>query len=288
MFKKLKYLIENNKYKKVLLVLLPLIIVLFFTLIFTSKAFMKPVLANPSITSVSVSSCGTMTLSELSSSITLANAYPMSDNKGLLSTPYTFTITNSCSTASSFMVYLVVFSDSEIPDKNIKYNLDTTNKTELISVLPERVLDTSVKNQLITKIGKTTISKVYQLDSKSLSAGSSQTFNLRMWLDINSGNELMNKTFISTIAVADATTSSSASLSSLTISNAKTSYFVGDTISNNDFTATANYSDNTTIDVTQSVTISNTNALTTSDTSYTISYTDKGITKTASQNISVV
>jgi hypothetical protein len=75
---------------------------------------------------------------------------------------------------------------------------------------------------------------------------------------------------------------------SLSISNAKTSYFVGDTISNNDFTATATYSDNTTIDVTQSVTISNTNALTTSDTSYTISYTDKGITKTASQNISVV
>jgi hypothetical protein len=133
MFKKLKYLIENNKYKKVLLVLLPLIIVLFLTLILTSKAFMKPVLANPAITSVSVSSCGTMTLTD-QNPITLANAYPMSDNKGLLSTPYTFTITNSCSTASSFMVYLVVFSDSEIPDKNIKYNLDTTNKTELISV----------------------------------------------------------------------------------------------------------------------------------------------------------
>jgi hypothetical protein len=287
MFKKLKYLIENNKYKKVLLVLLPLIIVLFLTLILTSKAFMKPVLANPAITSVSVSSCGTMTLTD-QNPITLANAYPMSDNKGLLSTPYTFTITNSCSTASSFMVYLVVFSDSEIPDKNIKYNLDTTNKTELINSLPERVLDTSVKNQLITKIGKSTISKVYQLDSKSLSAGSSQTFNLRMWLDINSSNELMNKTFISTVAVADATTSSSAALSNLSISNAKTIYYVGDTISKNDFTATATYSDNTTIDVTQSVTISNTNSLTTSDTSYTISYTDKGITKTASQNISVV
>src|SRR5574344_1462558 len=99
MFKKLKYLIENNKYKKVLLVLLPLIIVLFLTLILTSKAFMKPVIANPAITSVSVSSCGTMTLTD-QNPITLANAYPMSDNKGLLSTPYTFTITNSCSTAS--------------------------------------------------------------------------------------------------------------------------------------------------------------------------------------------
>ena len=287
MFKKLKSLIENNKYKKVLLVLLPLIIVLFLTLILTSKAFMKPILANPAITSVSVSTCGTMTLTD-QNPITLANAYPMSDNKGLLSTPYTFTITNSCSTASSFMIYLVVFSDSEIPDKNIKYNLDTTNKTELISNLPERILSTSIKNQLITKIGKSTISKVYQLDSKSLSAGSSQVFNLRMWLDISSSNELMNKKFISTIAVADATTSSQEAFKSLSISNAKTSYFVGDTISNNDFTATANYSDNTTIDVTQSVTISNTNALTTSDTLYTISYTDKGITKTASQNISVV
>jgi hypothetical protein len=287
MFKKLKYLIVNNKYKKVLLVLLPLIIVLFLTLILTSKAFMKPILANPAITSVSISTCGTMTLTD-QNPITLANAYPMSDNKGLLSTPYTFTITNSCNEASSFMIYLVVFNDSEIPNNNIKYNLDTTNNTALISSLPERIFSTAIKNQLITKIGKSTISNVYQLDSKSLSAGSSQTFNLRMWLDINAGNELMNKSFISTVAIADATTSSNASLTKLTITGAKTSYKVGDTISNNDFTATATYSDNTTVDVTQSVSISNTNALTSSDTSYTISYTNNGIEKTATQNISVV
>ena len=202
MFKKFYDLIMTNKYKKVLLVLLPVILSLVVLLILTSSGFMKAKVGNGAITDVNVSTCGTMTLSD-SNPINLQNSYPMTDNRGLQTTPYTFTITNTCDVSSSFMVYLVVFSDSEIDASNVKYNLDTTGKTELIANLPERTMNTSVKNQLITKIGKSTISKVYALDTKSLAKGTSQTFNLRMWLDKDVGNEIINKNFIVTIAVAD-------------------------------------------------------------------------------------
>jgi hypothetical protein len=201
MFKKLKYLIENNKYKKVLLVLLPLIIVLFLTLILTSKAFMKPVVANPAITSVSVSSCGTMTLSEETQSIGLTNAYPMSDNKGLTTTPYTFDVTNTCTTDSTFNVYLVVLTDSTIDESNIKVNLDTTG-TSLVSDLTKYSLKDNINTQFQTKTGKI-VKNTYLLDTKTITQNGTQSFNLRMWLDKNAGNENMNKTFVAAIAIGD-------------------------------------------------------------------------------------
>ena len=178
MFKKLKSLIENNKYKKVLLVLLPLIIVLFLTLILTSKAFMKPILKNPAITSVSVSSCGTMTLSEETQSIGLTNAYPMSDNKGLTTTPYTFDVTNTCTTDSTFNVYLVVLTDSTIDESNIKVNLDTTG-TSLVSDLTKYSLKDNINTQFQTKTGKT-VKNTYLLDTKTITQNGTQSFNLRI------------------------------------------------------------------------------------------------------------
>jgi hypothetical protein len=211
MFKKLKSLIENNKYKKVLLVLLPLIIVLFLTLILTSKAFMKPVVANPAITSVSVSSCGTMTLSEQSSSINLTNAYPMSDNKGLTTTPYTFDVTNTCTTDSTFNVYLVVLTDSTIDESNIKVNLDTTG-TSLVSDLTKYSLKDNINTQFQTKTGKI-VKNTYLLDTKTITQNGTQSFNLRMWLDKNAGNENMNKTFVAAIAIGDSAESATLSLS---------------------------------------------------------------------------
>src|SRR5574344_486623 len=211
MFKRLKYLIVNNKYKKVLLVLLPLIIVLFLTLILTSKAFMKPILANPSITSVSVSTCGTMTLSEQSSSINLTNAYPMSDNKGLTTTPYTFDVTNTCTTDSTFNVYLVVLTDTTIDESNIKVNLDTTG-TSLVSDLTKYSLKDNINTQFETKTGKT-VKNTYLLDTKTITQNGTQSFNLRIWLDKNAGNENMNKTFVAAIAIGDSAESATLSLS---------------------------------------------------------------------------
>lgn len=201
LFKKFYDLIMTNKYKKVLLVLLPVILCLVVLLILTSSGFMKAKVGNGAITDVNVSTCGTMTLSD-SNPINLQNSYPMTDNRGLQTTPYTFTITNTCDVSSSFMVYLVILGDSEIDPSLVKYNLDTTASTGLVTTLEERTFKDGIKSQFQTKTGKT-VSKVYLLDTHTLTKGTSQTFNLRMWLDKDVGNEIINKNFIVTIAVAD-------------------------------------------------------------------------------------
>jgi hypothetical protein len=270
MFKRLKSLIENNKYKKVLLVLLPLIIVLFLTLILTSKAFMKPVLANPAITSVSVSTCGTMTLSEETQSINLTNTYPMSDNKGLTTTPYTFDVTNTCTTDSTFNVYLVVLTDSTIDESNIKVNLDTTG-TSLVSDLTKYSLKDNINTQFQTKTGKT-VKNTYLLDTKTITQNGTQSFNLRIWLDKNAGNENMNKTFVAAIAIGDSAESANPMYLSDKIIQANGGKTAIKAKTTPDFSKTApeitSYTDNNFTGST------NTNSLTSTTSAYYVTYAD--------------
>ena len=75
-------------------------------------------------------------------------------------------------------------------------------------------------------------------------------------------------------------------LSYITISDQKTSFNVDDTFSFGG-TVTAHYSDNTTADVTSSATFSGYNMSTDGDQTVTVSYTEGGITKTTTYNITV-
>ena len=79
--------------------------------------------------------------------------------------------------------------------------------------------------------------------------------------------------------------SSTKTLSSIAISNATTSYTVGDTFVKP--TVTATYSDSTTANVTSSTTFSGYNMSTTGNQTVTASYTEGGVTKTATYQITV-
>ena len=50
--------------------------------------------------------CFSISFTELSSSISLSITYPMSDERALTQTPYSFKIKNTCSIASSYLVTL--------------------------------------------------------------------------------------------------------------------------------------------------------------------------------------
>ena len=85
------------------------------------------------------------------------------------------------------------------------------------------------------------------------------------------------------------TAAAAISLSSITITTApsKTTYNEGETFSSAGMVVTATYSDSSTDNVTASCTFSPSGALTTSDDEITVSYTYKGVTKTATQSITV-
>jgi hypothetical protein len=203
MLDKIKY---NFKHKKILWLLLPLILCLISILVLTSNAFTNPKVSPGVVTSVNISSCGEFALHDKSASINLTNSYPMTDNMGLKTTPYTFDVKNTCDGSSSFNVYLIVTSDSEIPDNLVKINLDTNNKTDLVTNLTKYALENTSKQEFENKSGKA-IKQAYLLDTKSITNGASSTFNLKMWLDKNTGNEYQGKKYSAFIVVGDSTSS---------------------------------------------------------------------------------
>lgn len=136
--------------------------------------------------------CFEISYEELSSSIYLQNTYPMSDQKGLLGTPYTFKIKNNCTIDSKYFVTLNTLVTSDIPKDKIKYAI----------ISDGNVLDTGINLGTVTNIN-TDISglQIEDLDesliieSGSLKENEEQIYHLYLWIDEVAGNEVMGKSF---------------------------------------------------------------------------------------------
>jgi surface protein len=117
-----------------------------------------------------------------STGISLTNAYSISDEDGLATDPYTFTITNNGTLNSNYTIYLddntLETGETRIDDSAIKYNLkegNATINTALLSTTgtnPNRVLKTGYIKPGITK-----------------------TYTLRVWIADSADNTAMNKVF---------------------------------------------------------------------------------------------
>jgi hypothetical protein len=114
------------------------------------------------------------------SGINLDNAEPLSEEDGLKTTAYTFTITNNGTLVSDYSIYLddtdLETGETRIDDSAIRYEL-IKNSTSLPSALlssagtnPNRIL-----NSGIITVGKT------------------DTYTLRVWVDYDAGNDEQGK-----------------------------------------------------------------------------------------------
>ena len=153
--------------------------------------------------------CFAIEFSESSSSISLDNTYPISDTKGLTIAPYTFTITNKCTTAASYSVILSSLTTNGIDDSNIKYAIYETTKPTSGTLLTSATSYTDTSNLANVKNRKNS----YQVATGGLKGapeengtGGSKTYNLILWLDEATGNEAMSKTFEASINVVTAGT----------------------------------------------------------------------------------
>lgn len=134
-------------------------------------------------------------------------AYPMSEDSANRLTPYSFTITNTCTTTNStdpinYVVTLntLTSSPSTIELSKVRYRLDMTNPTS--STGTSALMSEAATYDLSAAIKSSEeIDTSYNLVEGTLAPGASVTYNLRLWIDEAAGNEVMNQTFNGRILV---------------------------------------------------------------------------------------
>jgi len=167
---------------KKIIILIILILISILTLIGSSYALLTKTFTSKKL-SVEV---GTLKVDFTEgNAITMDNAMPMTDENGMNTTPYTFTITNSGTIDSYYTI-----SNEE----DINNTLDTTYlKYKLVS---NDGYDSGIKR--LKDIGTGTYRIV---DERSLVKNKSTTYKLYLWIASDAGNDIQNKIYKSKIIV---------------------------------------------------------------------------------------
>ena len=109
--------------------------------------------------------------------LNISNAAPMTNESGLASSPYTYTITNNCTIDASFITTLNIMNNSNLDNlSKIKVSLDGD------SYLAPTVVDDLAETELVDS-SESSVVKTYSLDTGYLKVGESKTFDLRTWID---------------------------------------------------------------------------------------------------------
>ncbi len=102
-------------------------------------------------------------------SVSISNALPTPDSEGIQGTPYSFTLTNTCTIKVAYKVILNV-KNSSFGDEYVQTSIDGTNaKTLSTYTVNLDNIDTGYTNS-------------YVLSTGTLAQNANVTFNLRLWL----------------------------------------------------------------------------------------------------------
>ena len=117
--------------------------------------------------------------------INMVNAAPMTDSDGMKTTPYTFTITNG----GDINAYYTVSNEEELAN-----TLDTSYLR--MKLIGSDGYDSGIKT--VKELGTETYKLV---DETLLATGKSVTYELRMWISQDAGNDIQDKVYKSKIVV---------------------------------------------------------------------------------------
>ena len=151
--------------------------------------------------------CFSIEFREDTNPISLNNTYPVSDAKGLTTTPYTFTITNTCTVDASYSVTLNTINTNTMTKNMIKYAIQKSTSpkpTSGINLGTNTNYNTAIEELNVTNLDESIIIETGTLKGKSSNEandGESITYNLYLWMDEQTGNEGMNTTFEGSINV---------------------------------------------------------------------------------------
>ena len=156
--------------------------------------------------------CFDIEFTEQTSSIALNNTYPVSDAKGLSSTPYTFTITNKCTVDASYDVTLNTLTTNTMEKGWLKYALQKSSEAKPSTGTNLGTIDnynTATEELQIPNLDESIIIESGTLKGRSSAEtddGESVTYNLYLWMDETTGNEAMNTRFEGSVNVLTAAT----------------------------------------------------------------------------------
>lgn len=195
----------NKKTRIITLSVLAIMIVICVSLGIT-KAFMKPVEDTSSITEVSLSSCAKISLTD-KGSINLSNTYPMSKNRALNTTPYSFTVTSSCDGFVGFNLYIATFNTNTLDASKIHYIITEVGSKDIISeglVGEATDVTSSFTDQEKTEYNvgmKGNVGTIYQVYNANIPLKGSKSYDLYLYVDEEATNVTAGQTFNAGIAV---------------------------------------------------------------------------------------
>ena len=198
--------INLSKKKIIALTIIGILIIICIVLGIT-YSFMRPINDTSSITSLLLDSCAHITLSDTGKSINLENSYPMSRNRAMQTTPYTFSVSSSCEGDTGFNLYLATLNTNTLPDSSIHYII-TEHDTK--NVIVEGILSdaqNSVSDFLDYEIDQINIGiggtygSIYKLFNGPVSSSTTTSYDLYLYIDESVINETMGKTFRAGVAV---------------------------------------------------------------------------------------
>ena len=128
-------------------------------------------------------------MEDISEGVLLKDAYPMKDDEGLKTEPYTFRVVNN---SKKNITYKIIFKNNEEKAKS-------SGK----QVLDNKYLRYSISDESNNNIEVKTLSDNSVLLETTITPGSKQVFNFRMWLDYDADEGAMDKIFIGTREVQE-------------------------------------------------------------------------------------
>jgi len=182
---------EKLKNKKVVYTIIGIVSVLLVALAVTYAYWLvtKTQTGENEITS----GCLDITISGEKNDIELTNQFPMSDEDGMKLVPYEFTVTNNCNTSVDYQVALEATGDSSNSLKGTSLKVALNDSYKLYNAYPkvETTIDGAYESRVLE----------YSKLAASGNEESSDTYELRIWIDKDAPISEMSKTFKSRISV---------------------------------------------------------------------------------------
>lgn len=126
-----------------------------------------------------------------SDGINIENATPVTDTEGLKSKSYNFTLTNNGDIPSNYTIYLdnnaIDDGEKRMGDEYVKYSLTKNEGEATTKLLSETYDNLTDKNKV--------------LDTGVLDVSTTNSYTLKLWMDLDAPNSTMNSIFSASLRV---------------------------------------------------------------------------------------
>lgn len=180
---------KNDKIAKLLGIIIGIILIIgisygLFQIVLTGKKTNKIVTGTLKLDIVETSEENPLKYTN----IELNNAYPMTNEEGLETKPYTFTLKNTGSIDAKYEICLSVLKTSTLSDNMIKFAI-----RRQVGELESAPMLLSETQKLETVDNDNNEVYLYSLDEGTIDVGESIDYKLNLWVDYDANNDAMNK-----------------------------------------------------------------------------------------------